>query len=209
MKTYYQSLFFVFLIFCLNGSAQSIEDVPQAVKQFYNLQYTINDRAPEEVAQFGQLSGVWYCIQSKYNQESQEFEEDSRAYWAWKYILDGFCVQDFWYQGEKETPYYKFFKRDLMLTQLRVYDPVEKIWNVAFINNNNRVGPGSVFGLFKAYAKGDEVIMEFEPQEPENYRRITFYDINDETFEWKAEQSKDEGKTWNVTWKISAKKIYD
>ncbi len=195
--------------FGLRGLAQSAEEVPKAVKEFYDLQYSVNERTPEEVAQFGQLNGVWYCTQYKLNQESKEFEVDSKAYWAWKYILDGYCVQDFWYQGEKETPYYKFFKRDLMLTQLRVYDPEEKIWNVAFINNNNREGPGRVFGLFKAYAEGDEVIMDFEPQDPENYRRITFYDITDETFEWKAELSKDEGKTWNVTWKISAKKIYD
>lgn len=206
----YKYLFLCCLIALSNGLlGQDRESVPEAVEAFYDLQYSVNDRAPEEVKQFGQLSGVWYCTQYKLNAETNEYEEDSRAYWAWKYILDGYAVQDFWYQTEKESPYYKFFQRDLMLTQLRVWDVKEEIWKIAFINNNAGIGPGRSFGLFKAYAQGDEVVMEFDPQEPDNFRRITFFDMTDDSFEWKAERSTDSGETWSETWKISARKIYD
>lgn len=188
-------------------SAQSVDDIPQAVKEFYETESTINKRAPTETAQFGQLSGIWYCTQYKRNAESQEFEEDSRAYWAWKYILDGYGVQDFWYQGEKETPYHKFFQRDLMLTQIRVYDTKEEVWKIAFINNNAGEGPGRIFGLFTAKADGDEVVMEWDPQDPDDLKRIIFYDITEDSFSWRVEQSKDAGESWAVTWKISADKL--
>lgn len=186
--------------------AQSADTIPGAVKAFYGLPIKPNPKAPSETAQFGRLEGIWHC---------KGFEPDGNgglkpsgsAYWAWKYILDGYGVQDFWYQGENESQYWSYFKRELMLTQLRIYDVNEKIWKIAFINNNAGEVPGRMFGLFTAQANGDDMVMQFEPQEPELLKRIVFYDIDQESFKWKVEVSQDKGETWKRTSYISATRI--
>lgn len=187
--------------------SQTAESIPTTVLNFYGDSATVNPRAPIETRQFGQLKGIWYCTQYNKDSVSGEFKVFSKAYWAWKYILDGYGVQDFWFQGENEIPYYKYFKRNMMLTQIRVYDTEEKLWKIAYINNNAGEIPGSMFGRFTAKGEGDEVTMYFEPNDAEILRRIIFYDVTDESFQWRVEVSNDLGKSWEVTWKIEGTKL--
>ena len=130
-----------------------------------------------------------------------------KAFWAWKYILDGYGVQDFFYQGENEFLYWDYFKRESMLTQLRVFNTSDKAWEIAFITNNGGEIPGRMFGTFTATEKAGELIMEPPQQNAVNLRRIVFFDITNNSFEWRSESSTDSGKTWKVNITLSAKRV--
>lgn len=205
-RTFFSLVALLVLLIPNRVKAQSTDTIPAAVTDFYKVMVKPNPRAPAETAQFGQLEGIWYC-QGYEPDESGGLKPSGTAYWAWKYILDGYGVQDLWYQGKNESLYYDFFKRELMLTQIRVYDVNKKQWKVAFINNHAGEVPGRMFGLFSAYAEGDDVIMDFEPRDPELLKRIVFYDIKQKSFQWKVEVSQDEGKTWKLTSYINATRL--
>lgn len=190
--------------------AQVPDSIPSPVLDFYDLAKVIktpNPKAPKAVEQFGQLYGIWYCEGTMPDPLGQVEQVTYHAFWAWKYILDGYGVQDFWYQGKNEWPYWKYFQRDLMLTQLRVYDTQDSTWYISFINNNAREVPGRVFGNFTARAEGMDMVMDFVPQDSANLKRIVFYDITDESFMWRMENSKDDGNTWTVRSTISAVRV--
>ncbi len=204
---------FLIIVFVLCGTGRrgyAQDEIPKAVLNFYGpdeQRQELNPNAPAETKQFGQFDGIWYCTEQMPDPDTGELKETSTAYWAWKYILGGYGVQDFHYQGKNESPFWIYFKRDLILTQIRIYDPREEVWKVAFINNHAGQGPARVFGRFTAYGDGDDVIMDWDPQDPANLKRITFYDIERESFEWKVENSVDEGKTWKLLSRISAKRL--
>jgi len=130
-----------------------------------------------------------------------------KAFWAWKYILDGYGVQDYFYQGENEFLFWNYFKRDSILTQLRVYDPTDNMWKISFITNNGGEIPGKMFGTFNAKEQSGELIMEPSERNSDKLSRIVFFDITANSFEWKSETSTDSGKSWTVISTLSAKRI--
>ncbi|MEO9850168.1 MAG: hypothetical protein ABJH72_12690 [Reichenbachiella sp.] len=198
------------ILFCFQLYGQIPDSIPAPVLDFYGsgvYANQINDRAPVETRQFGQLNGIWYCTGTMPDPLGKVDKVTYTAFWAWKYILDGYGVQDFWFQGKNEFLYWNYFKRDMMLTQLRVYDTKEKIWKVAFINNNAGEVPGRMFGTFTAQEQAEGVVMDFMPRDTTNMNRIIFFDITEESFEWRVENSKDSGETWKVMSTISAKRM--
>jgi hypothetical protein len=190
--------------------AQVPDSIPTPVSDFYSgteLSNQPNEQAPPETKQFGQLTGIWYCSGFQLDPVGKVDQVPYKAFWAWKYILDGYGVQDYFYQGQNEFRYWDYFKRGLSLTQLRVYDPVDSLWKIAFIKDSAGKIPGKMFGTFTAKMQGDELIMEPDAQNTEVKSRIVFYGMSENSFEWKAEKSDDSGKTWTVLMSLSAKRI--
>lgn len=55
--------------------------------------------------------------------------------------------------------------------------------------------------------KGDNFVLESAPEDTRPLKhRETFSDIKKNSFEYTWESSKDNGKTWNVVWKVSYKR---
>ena len=186
------------------------DDIPVQVLRFFgdkNQSIKSNENSPIETEQFGQFAGIWYCSGFQPDPLGKEDEVPYVAFWAWKYILDGYGVQDFFYQGQNEFRYWDYFKRDKSLTQLRVYDTMDGLWKIAFITNSGGTIPGRMFGIYTAKMHGKEIIMEPVSQNTDNMSRVVFYDITNDSFEWKAETSIDSGKSWNTTITLSAKRL--
>lgn len=201
-------LILTFSTYQLRG--QVPDSIPTPVLEFYGdseFSNQSNEQAPSETHQFGQLAGIWYCTGFQLDPLGKVDKVPYKAYWAWKYILNGYGVQDYFYQGRNEFRYWDYFKRDLSLTQLRVYDTIESLWKIAFIKDSAGKIPGKMFGTFTAKMLGDELIMEPGSQNTDTKNRIVFYDISENSFEWKAEKSDDSGKTWTVSMSLSAKRV--
>ncbi|MEP1096043.1 MAG: hypothetical protein ABJG78_13095 [Cyclobacteriaceae bacterium] len=203
------SLVLAFITLQLFG--QVPDSIPSAVLDFYGSSASsnrVNEKAPSETIQFGQLAGIWYCSGFMPDPMGKVDKVPFKAFWGWKYILDGYGVQDFFYQGKNEFLYWDYFKRDMSLTQLRVFDPTENMWKISFITSGaGEIPGGKVFGTFTAKDESGELRMESPQQNPDKLSRIIFYDIKDNSFEWRTETSTDSGKSWTVTTTLSGRRV--
>lgn len=161
----------------------------------------LHPKAPPETEQFGQLAGIWECTNSAFFQG--RWVSGWKATWAWKYILDGFAVQDLWIQKEIDLPPPAAgLKRDLAGTNMRLYNPQTKRWEIMWFTNANNSST-----IIYAEQQGDAIVMKPEAATNSPQRRITFYGITRESFEWKSEVLQEDGETWQATTKISAKRV--
>jgi hypothetical protein len=64
-----------------------------------------------------------------------------------------------------------------------------------------------IIGTFTATEKAGELIMEPPQQNTVNLRRIVFFDITNNSFEWRSASSEDSGKTWKVSRSLSATRV--
>ena len=166
----------------------------------------INEKAPAETLQFGQLAGIWEIENTAWFQG--KWYCCWRAAWGFKYILDGYGVQDYWMQLEEDLPPpMKQIARNSSLSQLRVYSKKDKKWSVSWISNGAGETGGSDYGRFEAFKKDDEMIMIPPKIEGKPLSRIIFYDIKKDSFMWRSEISEDEGKTWQPRTYIKATRI--
>lgn len=135
------------------------------------------DDAPAELAQFGRMVGVWSCTSEQIQQDGTFAPGTTTATWTWFYTLGGRAVQDIWETGASVG------------TNLRVYDPETDSWEIQWVASSL-----VHFQLITARAVGDTVVMHGEAPAgggfPAHARRITFFDITDDRFEWKYEATK-------------------
>ncbi len=159
----------------------------------------LHPKAPPETEHWGRLAGEWDCSVSV--PINGRWVQGGQSKWVWKYILDGFAVQDLWYtKWINVQPNLAHIHRDAMGTNIRMYKPDEGKWEaVWFANGSNTTSH------FEAVSDGETVVMTDVTRSP--WVRITFYDMTDESFDWKSETSKDEGETWQETFRIHGKRV--
>lgn len=165
-------------------------------------------KAPAEVDQFGRLAGVWRTEQEVRKRDGGWAQENG-GYWVWKYSLDGFALQDLWYQGADSLPsYLGNLGRSYQLTAIRIYEAASKKWKVAWMANGAGTTPGQDFGTFEAALDGDRIVMT-SPPAPGAYglQRVVFSEIEAGSFLWTSEYSQDDGKTWNAVMRVKARRL--
>ena len=166
----------------------------------------LNSKAPPETNQFGQLVGIWEAVDTALIKG--KWKCCWRGVWAFKYTVDGFGIQDYYVQKKEDfPPPPRAIKRDTNLTLIRVYSPKDKKWNIARISNGGNESGGSNFATFTAIEKDGEIIMSPSTNEGESRVRMIFYNITTNTFRWRLEVSKDNGKTWEKRFLIKGKRL--
>ena len=165
----------------------------------------LNPKAAQETEQWGQLAGVWECEQ--FALVNGQWFSGWPATWVFKYVLDGFAVQDLWFQKEIDLPPpLANLGRDYAGTNLRIYDPLLKKWRVAWFQNNPAVsGTANAMQTFEAEFKDGEIVMVPTPQRTPQ-TRIVFHNITESSFDWRTETSED-GETWTTTFKIKGRRV--
>ena len=157
----------------------------------------LNTNAPKETLQYGQLIGEWDII--FFRKVNDSTWSESRANWIFKYILDGYAVQDYWinFSDKKQFPE----SRDLHGTNIRIYNPKLESWQCVWIEN----GTNTIDGIWKSYKNDkDEIIL----QDNDDSWIITFYNITEESFDWKWDFIREDGST-QTNFKIKAIKVKD
>ena len=88
-------------------------------------------------------------------------------------------------------------------TNIRIYNPKDKIWNMAWFDTNNRK-----IGIFTAVEKKDTILMEGKNALGREIRNV-FSDISETKFTWTQFWTFDDGKTWIDVSKIWCTKVTD
>lgn len=140
-----------------------------------------NPDAPKETEQFGRLVGIWDIRMSvRQGDGSWSKPEDAlRAEWRFRYILDGWAIQDEWIAPPSGVPVKEGIRQ--LGTNIRIYDPKERAWDVAWISNTQQT-----LSTLTAKKKRGRLVMT--GQHPNGKpQRVTFYDVTDTTFDWTLE----------------------
>jgi len=131
--------------------------------------------APAQLAQFGQLVGVWSCSSEQRGPDGTFTPGKNLATWSWFYTLGGRVVQDIW---EPQT--------GPAGTNIRVYDAKSNTWRIQWTT-----GAMSDFQAITAQAVDDTIVMRTDSPAggkfPAHTVRITFFDMTADKFEWKYE----------------------
>jgi hypothetical protein len=149
----------------------------------------LNPEAPVETELLGQLVGTWDAAQSVINRDGS-WGEETHSIWKWYYILDGHAIQDDWITIDSLK------KKNVTGTNIRIYNPEENEWHMAWIDKTNRR-----LATFTAVNDNGTVVMDGTNAKG-RYIKNTFFNITDNEFDWKQEWTFNEGETWIVVAKI-------
>lgn len=149
----------------------------------------LNPEAPAETGQFSFMVGEFVCDDSLLVNGTWVY---SKATWNSEYILNGYGIKD------------TYRNHNYAGTSIRVFNTTKQKWDVYFFGM-----PGIHSGLWEgAYEDGNMVMRQKrtgpngEPMES----RLTFYEITENSFEWKGESVNLETGSASPNWKISARK---
>lgn len=87
---------------------------------------------------------------------------------------------------------------------ISVYNPNTKTWHQTWMDNQG----GNI--NFTGEIDGERKIFKTAPQKrngQEVISRMVFYDITKDAFNWDWESTTDDGKTWNLNWRINYKRV--
>ena len=142
----------------------------------------------ESLMAYGRFVGAW-DVESTWFKSSGEMVR-MEGEWHFSWILGGRGIVDVLF-GAGFTP-------DRYGTTLRYYDSDKDLWHCTWMQ------PGvNEFSHLLGWQQGNEIIQEIQGLQD---RRETwrFSEITDRSFLWRAEVSRDGGKTWKVEQEIRA-----
>ena len=141
------------------------------------------------LAEFGQYIGDWRIEDSTLSSETGKWEPGKGARWIFTCLGDGTAIQDFWMPAGGPVG-----------TNLRTYNSETESWDIAWSIKGT---PGFSHITAKRDASG-EIVMRYKSPLPNPPRKITFYPVDGEGWNWKLEFSFDEGSSWTEVYRIKA-----
>ncbi len=148
-----------------------------------------NPAAPEELAQFDFLVGRWLCEITIRNPDG--VEERHQATLVARYILDGYVIADEYRQIDSGGTMVRFG------ATYRSFDPAAGGWVMKWHDALNStwldLGPADLGGV----EVRDDTITFKHRYPPDILVRITFSNISNDRFTWRADNSTDDGETWD------------
>lgn len=155
-----------------------------------------NPKAPEQLKDYEKLIGQSHC-QSIKKSKDQQWGDEVKMIWTFKYILNGNGVQDFTLKEDGTHS-----------GSIRLYDTENKHWQIHYYSSvvNSKA---QNLKMWTGVKKGNDLVYYRESKAPngtEGYYRLSFKDITDKSFNWIGEWV-DTNETMSFpTWKISCKK---
>jgi len=195
-------LFIFIQVICVLISQEAIpEQFVSIINNFKNVDSanlwgTANKEAPDEVKQYGQLAGLW-AIKTKNMDRAGKWSDGKPAFWVFKYILDGFAVQDLYLQDKGDGT-------DVKITQIRQFDLKIKKWTVAWINTVSTKN-----GSFISHKEDDAMIMIDAKQLEDPKYRVVFKNMSAETFVWEYQIVSSGSSKWLSVAIFTATKMAD
>lgn len=156
-----------------------------------------NPNAPDELRDFEELIGTCECKSIQRNPKG-EWRDTIRLTWQFKYILNGFAIQD-------ET-----WKEDSTYTSsIRQYNADSSRWLVTFFSSLSapRTQPTWI-----GNRKGNKIVLRMPSKAPngtDGFSRLTFSEISESGFNWIGEWTSVNETVVFPFWKIWCKKIED
>ncbi len=151
-----------------------------------------NPEAPAQLQQFAFMIGENDCREERLNNASGEWEEGFRT-WDAHYYLNGNAIRDTGRSGNATNG------------NIRVFDSATEQWHVTYFST-----PVYGSGVWSGGLVEDRIELE-QPQkapgtEIEGINRLTFFNIGEDSFQWKGEWVSLDGSTVFPYWRISCTK---
>lgn len=140
----------------------------------------------EKLTLFGQFVGDWDILENRYLRDDGTWAKE-RGEIHWRWILEGRATQDVWTSIDEKTG-----GQIPRGTTVRFYDQKINAWRSTWISPRQ----GAV-GAFIGKKVGKEIVLETKSDEGYLVKWI-FSDVSEDSFRWRAEESRDEGKTWTL-----------
>lgn len=154
-----------------------------------------NENAPPELSHMQNMIGDW-AIADQVRQQDGSWADGPGADWDFYYTLDGYAIEDIWVKPARATPVDDEAQR-VVGVNIRKYDPEAEQWVMAWLTK----APGGV-QTFSATSDEEKVVMRNDVTPPQGQmRRITFYNMTGENFDWRLELSSD-GEAWTEVYRI-------
>jgi hypothetical protein len=186
-------LFFIFLL-CVQTSAMS-EPKVVIVDEF-------NEEAPAELLHWNKLIGHWRTSEEGLSPDGSGWKASEAADWSFYWALDGWAIRDEYFSPPLSEQVNPPAKRQ-MGTNIRVYNVDKKQWLMAWID-----AQAKTVGVYTAQSNEHGIVMLSVGKLPSGkYGRITFFDIKDNSFEWKSEWSDDGQTNWLEVYRIHGRKV--
>lgn len=151
----------------------------------------------EKLKLFGQFVGDWEIHSEWFQPDGTTVKGKGEIHFAW--ILKGTAIQDVWLGGIDNPP--PGLPRTAFGTTVRFYDPKMDAWQIVWVEPL-----ALVIQTFTARQVGNEIVMEGKNQEGASERWI-FSEITPRSFQWRAEASHDNQKTWQLLQKVSSRRV--
>ncbi len=156
----------------------------------------LNPMAPTATGDFQDLIGLCNCKSVSRNPD-QTWADTLQMTWKWKYIMNGYAVQDeVWQENEFYAGSIRQYHADSSRWVVTYYSYPGIAWN-----------PASWHGT--RIDSGDIVL--YNPQKAPNgmdgFYKIRFYNISDEGFNWRGEWVNPDESIVYPTWMIFCKKV--
>jgi hypothetical protein len=152
---------------------------------------TLEARGPhpsigDQAQTFDRFVGTWDCDYASFKEDGTTEHARGEVIFGW--VLDGRAVQDIWTWIDKGTS----GERKLGTT-VRFFDPKIGKWRIVWIDP---VSPA--IKLLTGGAVGDRIVLEGTADDALRMR-WSFNDIRNDSFIWRGEKSRDDGRHWRLT----------
>jgi hypothetical protein len=161
-----------------------------------------NPNAPVELSHWNKMLGSWITSEESLQANGSEWKEAGSAEWHFYSAMNGWAVRDEYFSPPLSVAVEQSTMRQVG-TNLRVFDKEKQQWLMAWITK-----AGKAVALFSAVSDSDQIVMLSQQKTPQGYHaRITFFDMQQDSFEWKLEWSKDGNSKWFEVHRIHGKRM--
>src|SRR5262245_37597491 len=152
---------------------------------------TLESRGPhhsigDQAQTFDRFVGTWDCDYASFKEDGTTEHAKGEVIFGW--VLDGRAVQDIWTWIENGSS----GERKLGTT-VRFFDPKIGKWRITWIDP---VSPA--IKLLTGGVVGDRIVLEGKADDGV-WMRWSFNEIHKDSFIWRGEKSRDNGRTWRLT----------
>jgi hypothetical protein len=188
---YLYGLAFLLLTACVSNTPAN-SNSPQIAKKSVDNSST-DTYSNLNLGKLAPLVGVWN-IQDWQLEKDGTWKELSGASWRFYPIQGETSLEDKWVSNpaaENQAPGYG--------THLRVYDPMSKSWQSAWLSSRTRS-----LELYTGQETDNEVLFVSQPNAKGRLTRTVFSNIQADHFNWRMEWSSDNGESWLMVYKVDA-----
>lgn len=161
------------------------DNAVQAIKMLHS--EGPDPRIKDKLMTFGQFVGDWNIIEDKILREDGTWSTfTGELHWGW--ILGGMAVQDVWsFKGNEE---------EYRGTTVRFYNPDIDSWHSVWFSPEKKM-----IRVFTGRSISGEIVLE--TRDPDgSFIHWIFYDVEKNSFSWRAEISQNGERDWKVVEKM-------
>lgn len=157
----------------------------------------ISPNAPKELLHWKSMIGDWVTREESLKPDGSGWKKSKGAEWKFYWGLNGWAIIDDYISPPLIESVSEPTKRQIGMN-IRTFDPVQKKWSMVWITKD-----GKTINQFSATSNEQQIVMlSKKPNASGKMTRITFFNMNNDHFEWKYEVSKDGKTNWLEVYRI-------